>query len=169
MTASAYPRAPRCSIANLTTGETMEALFNPEQLKEKISVNWNRLPVPGLSHQVLQFQSTGNTVLSGLDFYLDRFFASKQSNAPEIMQFRAFLRSFTVPTEPVVGSPLVAPPRALFVWPGLFSMEAVVTEVEFTYKQFSVKDGQVLIYTAVLGLEQIRDERVTSEQLRREV
>jgi hypothetical protein len=151
---------------NLDTGERKEALFNPEQLKEKVSVSWNRLTVPGLSHQVLQFQNTGNRVLSGLDFYLDRFFANSQPGSPDIMDFRNFLLAFTAPSSPQTGALPVAPPRLLFVWPGVLTMQCVLNDVEFTYRQFSVNDGSVLIYTASVGLEQILDVRVTSEQLR---
>ena len=51
----AIARPPRCVLVNVTSGESMECLFNPTQLSEKLQVNWNRLAVPGLSHQVLQF------------------------------------------------------------------------------------------------------------------
>ena len=57
-------RPPRCSLVNVTTAESIDCLFNPTQLTEKVQVNWNRLAVPGLSHQVLQYQSTGNRELS---------------------------------------------------------------------------------------------------------
>ena len=73
----AIARPPRCVLVNVTSGESMECLFNPTQLSEKLQVNWNRLAVPGLSHQVLQFQSTANRQLSGVEFYLDRYFAAE--------------------------------------------------------------------------------------------
>ena len=71
-------RPPRCVLVNVTTGESLECLFNPTQLTEKLQVNWNRQVVPGLSHQVLQFQSTSNRQLTSVEFYLDRFFATEQ-------------------------------------------------------------------------------------------
>jgi len=57
---AALARAPRCLLVNVASGESMECLFNPTQLTEKLQVNWNHLSVPGLSHQVLQFQGTSN-------------------------------------------------------------------------------------------------------------
>ena len=48
-------RPPRCSLVNVATSESIECLFNPTQLTEKVSVNWNRLSIPGLSHQLLQY------------------------------------------------------------------------------------------------------------------
>lgn len=161
-------RSPRCSLVNVSTGESLECLFNPTQISEKIQVNWNRLSVPGLSHQVLQFQSTGNRQVSGVEFYLDRFFASQQPGAPEIMDFRAFIRSLTVPPEGTEGVPETAPPRTLFIWPDVITIETVITDAEFQYRQIAA-DGKVLVYTATVSFEEILDVRVTSEQLREDV
>ena len=160
-------RPPRCVLVNVTTGESMECLFNPTQLTEKMQVNYSRLAVPGLSHQVLQFQSTGNRQLSGVEFYLDRFFASEQPGDPDILAFRAFLRALTAPPGGTEGVPATAPPRVLFVWPEVLTVEAVVTDVEFQYRQVAV-DGTVLVYAATVTCEEILDVRVTSEELREE-
>jgi hypothetical protein len=158
-------RPPRCSLVNVVTGEAVECLFNPTQLVEKVQVNWNRLAVPGLSHQVLQYQSTGNRELSGVEFYLDRVFAAEQPGDVDIMEFRAFLRALTVPPEGVAAT---APPRTLFIWPGVLTVEAVLTGVEFQYRQFGA-DGRALVYAANVSFEEILDVRVTSEALREEV
>lgn len=161
-------RPPRCSVVNVVTGESIESLFNPTQLVEKVQVNWNRLAVPGLSHQVLQYQSTGNRELSGVEFYLDRLFAAEQPGNVDIMEFRAFLRALTVPPEATEGVAATAPPRTLFIWPGVLTVEAVLTGVEFQYRQFGV-DGRALVYAANVGFEEILDVRVTSEALRDDV
>ena len=165
--ASAMARSPRCVLVNVTTGESIECLFNPTQLTEKVRVNWNRLSVPGLSHQVLQFQSTGNRQLSSVEFYLDRFFASEQPGDVNILAFRSFLRALTVPpagTEDVAGT---APPRVLVIWPSVLTVEAVVTDVEFQYRQIA-SDGRILVYTATVSFEEILDVRLTSGELREE-
>ena len=153
---------------NVSTGESMECLFNPAQLAERVQVNWSRLSVPGLSHQVLQFQSTGNRALSGVEFYLDRIFAAAQPGDLDIMEFRAFMRALTVPSAEAQDVPGGAPPRTLIVWPGVLTVEAVVTDLELEYRRFGV-DGAVLMYAAICGFEEILDVRVTSEQLRGEV
>jgi len=161
----ALARPPRCILVNVASGESIECLFNPTQLSEKLQVNWNRLAVPGLSHQVLQFQSTANRQLSGVEFYLDRYFAAEQPGDVNILEFRAFLRARTVPpagTEDVAGT---APPRVLFIWPEVVTIECVVASVEFAYRQLAV-DGTVLVYAASVTFEEILDTRVTSEELR---
>lgn len=162
---SALARAPRCTLVNVATAESMDCLFNPTQLTEKLQVNWNRLIVPGLSHQVLQFQSTSNTQLSGVEFYLDRFFATTNGSDAVLGEFRAFMRSFTVPVGGTETVAATAPPRVLVIWPEVLTVECVVNTVEFQYRQFGV-DGRVLVYTATVGFEAILDVRVTSDQLK---
>ncbi|MDR0965172.1 MAG: peptidoglycan-binding protein [Myxococcales bacterium] len=164
----AIARPPRCVLVNVTTGESIECLFNPTQLTEKLQVNWNRLAVPGLSHQVLQFQNTANRQLTGVEFYLDRFFAAEQPGDPggiDILDFRAFLRALTVPPQGTETVAATAPPRVLFIWPKVVTVECVIASVEFQFRQIGV-DGTVLIYTANVTFEEILDARVTSEELR---
>lgn len=163
----AMVRSPRCLLVNVVTGESIECLFNPTQLTEKVQVNWNRLAIPGLSHQVLQFQSTGNRQLSGVEFYLDRFFAAEQPGDVDILEFRSFLRALTVPPEGTEDVASTAPPRVLVIWPEVLTVEAVVTDVELQYRQVGV-DGTVLVYVATVTFEEILDARVTSEELREE-
>jgi hypothetical protein len=164
----AMVRPPRCVLVNVTSGESMECLFNPTQLTEKVQVNWSRLAVPGLSHQVLQFQSTSNRQLAGVEFYVDRFFATEQPGEPDVLDFRAFIRSLTVPPAGTEGVVDTAPPRTLFIWPEVVTIETVVTDVEFQYRQLGV-DGRVLVYAATVTFEEILDVRVTSEERRGEV
>lgn len=154
-------RPPRCCLVNVTSGEAIECRFNPSELVEKVAVNWNRLSVPGLSHQVLQFQSTGNRELCGVEFYLDRTLPG----APNLLNFQAFLRALTVPPAATEGVAQTAPPRCLFLWPGVMTIETVLTSVEFSNQRFAV-DGSPLVVTATATFEEILDLRVTSEQRR---
>ncbi|HJK94685.1 MAG TPA: hypothetical protein RMH26_28365, partial [Polyangiaceae bacterium LLY-WYZ-15_(1-7)] len=106
--------------------------------------------------------------LSAVEFYLDRTFAAEQPGDVDIMEFRAFLRALTVPPEATEGVAATAPPRTLFIWPGVLTVEAVLTGVEFQYRQFGT-DGRALVYAANVNFEEILDVRVTSESLREEV
>jgi hypothetical protein len=47
------------------------------------------------------------------------------------------------------------------------SIETVLTDLEFQYKQFAA-DATVLVYTATVTFEEILDARVTSEDKRQE-
>ena len=79
------------------------------------------------------------------------------------MLFRS--RALTVPPEGTEDVAATAPPRVLFIWPEVVTVECVVASVEFTYNQLAV-DGTVLVYAANVTFEEILDTRVTSEELR---
>ena len=164
----AMVRPPRCVLVNVTTGGSMECLSNPAQLSEAIQVNYSRLAVPGLSHQVLQYQSTGNRRFSGLEFYMDRLFAAEQPGNPDILGFRSFLRALTVPPAGTQDVASTAPPRVLVIWPQVLTVETVLTDLELCYCKLSA-DGSVLVYTATCSFEEILDVRVVSESLQKEV
>ena len=155
---------PKCMLVNLATNETQRCLLNPTQLVERVGVNWNRVPVLGLSHQPLQYQSTSNRQLPGVEFYVDKFFAAASPGDPDIQDFRNFLRALTVPPAPTIGLP-TAPPRVLVLWPRVLTLETVVTELEFSYRQFA-GDLSLLVYAASVTFEEILDVRVTSETRR---
>ena len=148
-----YVRPARCVLVNVATATSMECLFNPQQLTEKVQVHWNRLAVPGLSHQVLQYQSTGNRQLAGVELYMDRFFAAEQPGDADILAFRSFLHELTTP---IALPDIQAPPRVLVIWPKVVTIEAVLTELELDYRQFAL-DGSILVYTATCTFEEIRD------------
>ena len=155
---------PKCMLVNLATNETQSCLLNPTQFAERVGVNYNRLPVLGLSHQPLQYQGTGNRQVPGIEFYFDKYFAAAAPGDPDIDDFRNFFRAITVPVTPVVGTP-TAPPRVLVLWPRVLTIETVIVELEFSYKSFA-GDASVLFYTATVTFEEILDVRVTSEMRR---
>ena len=158
-------RPPRCLLVNLHSGEELACLFNPSELSERVQVNWNRVAVPGLSHQVLQYQGTANRQLPNVEFYLDRILAAEEPGASDILAFRDFLRALTVPPADARSVLTNAPPRLLFLWPDVLTIECVVASVDFHYRRIGA-DGQVLVYAATCAFEEILDERVTSEDLR---
>ena len=154
-------RPARMSIANVATGESVEAQFNPSEFEEALEVNWTRQTVPGLSHQPLQFVNTGN-----VKFTLELNFEVQDpsTDLDTIHQGRRFLQSLCYPrrgAEDVVGG---GPPRALFVWPNVISLSCVVTALSFKYGRFNL-DGTPVQFTAKVTLEEIRDVRLLSEEV----
>ena len=162
---AAYVRPPRCTLVNLTSGESIECLSNPTDLTERLGVNWNRLVIPGMSHQQLQYQSTANRQIPNVEFHLDRRFAAEQPGDFNILGFRSFLAALTVPSAGADGVATGAPPRVLFTWPNFLTIESVVQGIDFAFRHFGVR-GEVLVYTASVSFEEILDARVTSQALR---
>ena len=157
----ASERPARMSIANVATGESVEAQFNPSEFEEALEVNWTRQTVPGLSHQPLQFVNTGN-----VKFTLELNFEVQDpsTDLDTIHQGRRFLQSLCYPrrgAEDVVGG---GPPRALFVWPNVISLSCVVTALSFKYGRFNL-EGTPVQFTAKVTLEEIRDVRLLSEDV----
>jgi hypothetical protein len=102
----------RMSIANVSSGDSIEAQFNPTEFEKALEVNWARQTVPGLSHQPLQFVNTGNT-----KFTLELNFEAQDptTELAQIHRARRFLQSLCYPRRGAGGGP----PRALFVWPNV--------------------------------------------------
>lgn len=151
----------RMSIANVSTGDSVEAQFNPTELEEALEVNWARQTVPGLSHQPLQFVNTGNA-----KFTLELNFEAQGPaiDLDQILRARRFLLSLCYPRRGAADVPGGAPPRALFVWPSIVALTCVVTSLSFKYGRFNLA-GTPVQFTAKLGLEEIRDIRLLSEDV----
>jgi len=157
----ASQRPARMSIANTSTGDVVDAQFNPAEFEEALEVNWARQTVPGLSHQPLQFVNTGN-----VKFTLELHFEVHDPSADidQIHFARRFLQSLCYPrrgAEDVIGG---GPPRALFIWPNVASLTCVVTGLSFKYGRFNL-EGTPIQFTAKVTLEEIRDVRLLSEDV----
>jgi hypothetical protein len=155
-------RAPaRMSIANVSTGDSVEAQFNPTEFEEALEVNWARQTVPGLSHQPMQYVNTGNK-----KFTLELNFEAQDSTTDlaQIHHARRFLESLCYARRGAADVASGGPPRALFVWPNIVSLTCVITSLSFKHSRFNVA-GTPVQFTAKLGLEEIRDVRLFSEDV----
>lgn len=151
----------RMSIANVSSGESIEAQFNPTELEEALEVNWARQTVPGLSHQPLQFVNTGN-----LKFTLELQFEAQSAttDVDRNLQARRFLQSLCYPRRGAANVIGGGPPRVLFVWPTFVSLTCVIASLSFKYSRFNLA-GTPTQFSAKLALEEIRDVRLLSEDV----
>ncbi len=137
----------KCHLVNVSTGDSVEALFNPRELTEKVEVKWNKFSVPGLGYQPLHYQGTSNRGVSGVEFYLDKYYEAEPEEPIETLDFRNFILALSQP-QPAGATPA----RVLILWPGTLNIEAVLTGAEFRYTRFSALGG-VLMYTAEVSFE----------------
>lgn len=150
----------RMSIADMSSGESIEAQFNPTELEESLEVNWARQTVPGLSHQPLQFVNTGN-----LKFTVElQFVAQSAAELEHALAARRFLQSLCYPRRSATNIAGGGPPRVLFVWPTFIALTSVIVSLSFKYARFNLA-GAPVGFTAKLGLEEIRDVRLLSEDV----
>lgn len=165
----------RMTLTNVQTGDAMTAQFNPDEVKEKLVVNYKDLEILGLSHRPKQYQNTSNLALSyelgfdglstrGIEISGVSFSKTFQSQVTAINQARAFLMSLCYApkgAQTVVGG---GPPQVLFTWPNLYSLVCVITGLDFTHKRFARKLPSVL-FTVCVTIEEIRTVRLFSEDL----
>lgn len=158
---SAAAKPPRVVIADIQTGIGFAMQFTPEEFEEKVTPNYARHRILGMGHEVLQYVNTSNHTLPGIEF---PFRANKAKEQQLIHKWRRFLLSLCYPSETAETVRDGTPPRVLFSWPKLFSMTCIVADLTIRHERFSV-DGLTKAYTAVMTLEEIRDVRLTREQV----
>lgn len=159
----AYARRPaRMSLVNLASGIVLEAQFNPSELTEKLSVNYTKLAVKGLSHKPLQYEGTEN---HAFEFELAyRAFDRDGNKLGDCMNARRFLLAACYSRRAAASVLTGAPPRLLFIWPTLVSLTAKVMSVEFKHTMFN-QSGTPTQFSARLTLEEIRDTRLFSDDV----
>lgn len=163
MALATVPQRPsRLAIANINTAETLGLQYNPAELEEQLGVNYARVTVPGLSHQVMQFVYTENLVLT-FDLTFDALSQMDQFDADDADNARRFLHALCYPQQGD-GMRDIAPARTLFLWPNLFSLTTVITKLKIKHQRFS-RNGQPTYFVASVTLEEIRDFRITSGEI----
>jgi hypothetical protein len=154
-------RAPRMYLQDLQTLEILEAQFNPSKLNEVLAVDWNRLVSPGNSHRRMQYNYTDNHKIT-FELIFD---ALQAGNTASMADARKFLFSVCYAKKGSQSIREGEATRVLFVWPALFTMTCVVTNVSIEHTAFNLA-GQPSFSTAKLAIEEIRDVRLFSEDVR---
>ncbi len=154
-------RAPRMYIQDLQTLEILEAQFNPAKVSEVLAVDWNRLVSPGNSHRRLQYNYTDNHKVS-----FELIFDALQAGETDTMiDARMFLLSVCYPKKGAQSIREGQATRLLLVWPNLFTFTCVLTSISIEHTAFNLA-GQPSYFTAKLAFEEIRDSRLSSEEVR---
>lgn len=147
-------RPARMTLANIRTGATVEAQFNPAAFTEALQVSYARQSVVGLSHQVLQYSNTGNVGIP-LTLFFD---ALQEDYTPGFIESaKSFLQHLCYPRRGGGG-----PPRVLLVWPNVLSLVTVITGLALNHTRFNI-NGAVTTLEARVTLEEIRDVKLFSE------
>lgn len=162
--ANDYSAPQRATLVNMALDQTLEAQFNPTELQETIGVNYARLVVPGLSHQVMQYVHTEN-VTYDFELFYDATDLGIQG-VEAIIDARNFLYAACHPKAlpgRIVGG---GAPQILFVWPNMVSLMCVMTKLQFRYTRFN-KVLEPTAYTANVTLEEVRASLVSMEDVAR--
>lgn len=160
---SLQQRAPQMFIQDLKTLETLTAQFNPANLAETVSPVWNDLVVPGLSHAVKQYSHTKNHAIT-FELIWDSLAAG---NVIDLDDARKFLLSLCYSKKGAQNVIDGEASRVLFVWPQLFSLTCVIVGLDIKHTAFNIQ-ARPTYMTATIKIEEIRDARLFSEDVRNE-
>jgi hypothetical protein len=163
--------------------EAFPVLLNPETFTEAIEVEWARLQVIGLDHQVPHYTNT-RSLEYPLTFYWSSFQAGRgingnpprrnsnvgggnlQDPVPDLggttaMAFANFMRSLCFPTRRGLR-----PPTVRIEWPNVFSILGVVTSLSLNFIKFD-QTLAPLIYEAEVSFLETRVTRRFSDDVRK--
>lgn len=152
-------RPSRVTIASVDTGKSVDAQFNPQEISEKLGVNWKELDILGMSHKPLQYLNTENLTLS-----FDLVFNVLSQNGDQAFSTRLFLHSLCYSkrgSQDVIGG---GPSRVLFSWPNLFSLTCVMATMEIKHQRFN-NAMQSMQFTATLTIKEARINRLYAEDV----
>lgn len=147
---------PKVFIQDLISLERLDAQFNPTSVEDVVHVEWVKNKVPGLSQRKYQYDYTDNFRFS-LELVFDAFFTGDVTPMEEA---KRFLRSICYRKENGDF------PRVLVSWPNFFSLVCVVDgDVKTKTTRFN-RAGAPTYVTITVPFSEIRDERLTSEEVR---
>lgn len=152
----------RLVIVDLSSEEELMVQFNPSELEETIQVEWAKMSPPGLSHKPLHYVGTDNAGFS-FELLVD---AMVEGGGLEVAaRTRQFLQALCYARRGARNMREGQAPRALFIWPELVTLNAVVSDLTFRYERFHLS-GAPMRYTVRVKLEEIRDVRLYGEDVR---
>jgi hypothetical protein len=147
--------APLLYLVNRDTLEKIEMQGNPPSISGEVKVAYNRFKIPGASHQPMMFSNTENHKTPPIEF---EFYGDTQAERNLIDDKFRLWQSWLIPkaADDLFGA---APPRLLFVWPKVVSLQVVITDWKYHYKEFNA-DGEPTWLVVTSSFEEISDERI---------
>ena len=154
-------RPPRVTLTNLEDGDFITAQFNPAEVRERLSVNFNDLAIMGLSHKPQQYTGTDNLQVS---FELGLDAMSVDGSVDTLERCRRFLYSLCYSrrgSQDVIGGGV---PRVAFTWPNLYDLICTIRNVEIVMTRFN-SQMQPLLAVATVQIAEALDHRIYGEDV----
>lgn len=157
-------RAPRVTLTNMVTADSLEVQFNPREIEETFGATYAKLTVPGLSHQRKHFVNTNDVVYS---FELFNHCKQSGNNGLTAMQAirrdKRWLMSLVFPWRSS-GIKRGGAPRVLLTWPQMIAMQCVVTGMKFKSDLFN-KNNAPIGWTCSITMEWQLDAFLSMEEV----
>jgi hypothetical protein len=151
---------PRALFENMADGSSLELPINPSIVNERLESEDEDIGSIGLSHQIVQYKSTKNLVLT-MDIFIsdDAILRRGGDSKYTLMQMRAWLMSLQYPvSDRDLGR--IGKPRVLFVWPNVWRLMGRVRSVRNTHQQFDNATGRTTRMTCALTFVAESDTRI---------
>ena len=151
----------RMTITDLQSDETISVMFNPTELKRRMTVNYAKKQVLGNSHEEHEYLQTANT---GVTF--DLFFNAETVEDVDFLKLKLdFLESLGYGPEDPASITEAAPPRVLLLWPRTMSMVTRIMTAEFIHQRFNTR-GDTIQATVRTTWEEGRITRIRKDDVR---
>lgn len=159
----------RVTLTDVDTNEFITAQFNPDEVKEKVSVVFSRMKVLGQGGQERHYEGTENMQID-MEFGFDALSNNgtgrlDMSGAEGIEDARRFLLSLCYPRKQPSGIDDGGSANILFVWPKLYTLIAQIMSIEITHKQFA-SSGASVLFAAKITFEVTFNKQLTREDVR---
>jgi nucleoid-associated protein YgaU len=145
----------KAEIQNLTTGVSVNVLFNPEEYTINRDINYAQNAVPGLSGPLLQFVN-GNMQTLEMELFLDTY----EDNTDVRIQVQKITQLMDI--EPSIH----APPVLSFKW-GSLSFSCVLARASQRYIMFN-SDGVPVRARAQVTFNEFLNAELEAKEIKRE-
>lgn len=164
----AVDRPERVVLTDIATNEYITAQFNPDEVAEKLAVNWARMKMLGQGQQELQYENTENLQIDfelGFDaLSLNEGGRFDLSGASGIESARRWLHSLCYARREAASIDDGGAAQVLLVWPNLYALVTVIRSLEFSHKRFAWTMESTL-FSAKVALEENCTFRLTREDV----
>jgi len=162
----------KAKITNLATNVALECMFNPSEYTFSRSNEWKSEDVPGQEIPKLTFAGGKSGVLTlKLIFDTNEQHVSSIAAGSDVRQITRKLWDMlkvVAATARNQGTARSAPPNVQFQWGRLWSVTAVITQIEETFTLFR-PDGTPVRSNVSLSLQQLFPDDVYHGRIRRRV
>jgi hypothetical protein len=158
-------------LANLNNGDVLSPQYNPTEIEEEVRVNYTDLDLLGMSHKPQQYKNTDNHRFQ-FSLRFDGLAIRQAHGSPGIPVHGANLNNARRYLLSLCYAPRGAqdilggqPPRVLFFWPQLISLQAKLRRLRFRHSHFASSTGGTGRFDVDVEIHEIRDVRLVSEDV----
>ena len=156
----------KATIINLTRGDKVRVLFNPEEYSLSRDINYAQIAVPGLSGPLLQFVH-GNMQTLEMELFLDTYEEHREGSlsrnqAGDDVRLQVARVTDLMNIDPTIH----APPVLMFTW-GSLSFTCVLARASQKYNMFR-PDGVPVRARVQVTFNEFRNAELEAKEVKRE-